>query len=265
MSMSPSLCLFPLADPAGATTTTTTAAAAAAAAARRRSPASPASPAAPSPCLVPASIVVGSSLSRRRRRTPPRHHHGQGQGQGQGQGRRLRDRTVRERGKEEEGGPSAALPATLAVSAASALLYANSVCCGFAFDDVAAVLDNRDLRPGAPLARIFSDDFWGTPMDREGSHKSYRPLTVLTFRLQRAAAGGADPAHFHAANAAMHAAAAALFHRLCLALLAMLAPATAAPAAPPGLRSSVALVAGLLFAAHPVHKHISSNIRSSST
>uniref|UniRef100_A0A8C6L0U7 Protein O-mannosyl-transferase TMTC3 n=1 Tax=Nothobranchius furzeri TaxID=105023 RepID=A0A8C6L0U7_NOTFU len=61
--------------------------------------------------------------------------------------------------------------------------YWNSLSCGFVFDDVSAILDNKDLRPTTPIRNLFLNDFWGTPMAEERSHKSYRPLTVLTFRL----------------------------------------------------------------------------------
>ena len=57
-----------------------------------------------------------------------------------------------------------------------------SLDCEFVFDDVSAVKDNRDLRPHSPITNIFRHDFWGTDMEKEHSHKSYRPLTVLTFR-----------------------------------------------------------------------------------
>ena len=57
-----------------------------------------------------------------------------------------------------------------------------SLDCDFVFDDVSAVKDNRDLRPHSPITNIFLHDFWGTNMEKEHSHKSYRPLTVLTFR-----------------------------------------------------------------------------------
>jgi len=46
-----------------------------------------------------------------------------------------------------------------------------------------AILKNQDLLPETPLANIWKDDFWGTPLRDSGSHKSYRPLVVLTFRL----------------------------------------------------------------------------------
>ena len=58
----------------------------------------------------------------------------------------------------------------------------HSLDCEFVFDDVSAVKDNRDLRPHSPITNIFRHDFWGTDMEKEHSHKSYRPLTVLTFR-----------------------------------------------------------------------------------
>ena len=57
-----------------------------------------------------------------------------------------------------------------------------SLDCDFVFDDVSAVKDNRDLRPHSPIMNIFRHDFWGTDMEKEHSHKSYRPLTVVTFR-----------------------------------------------------------------------------------
>lgn len=40
----------------------------------------------------------------------------------------------------------------------------------------------QDLRPATPLNNIWSNDFWGTNLSSNSSHKSYRPLTVLTFR-----------------------------------------------------------------------------------
>uniref|UniRef100_A0A672Z2G2 Protein O-mannosyl-transferase TMTC3 n=1 Tax=Sphaeramia orbicularis TaxID=375764 RepID=A0A672Z2G2_9TELE len=42
--------------------------------------------------------------------------------------------------------------------------YWNSLSCGFVFDDVSAILDNKDLRPSTPLHNLFLNDFWGTPM-----------------------------------------------------------------------------------------------------
>ncbi|KAL3188823.1 hypothetical protein MRX96_002983 [Rhipicephalus microplus] len=69
------------------------------------------------------------------------------------------------------------------VCALSWLCYVNALGCGFVFDDASAIRDNRDLRPSTPIGRLFVNDFWGTPIHKEQSHKSYRPLCVLTFRL----------------------------------------------------------------------------------
>lgn len=44
--------------------------------------------------------------------------------------------------------------------------YYNSYYCGFVFDDISAIKENRDLRPHTPLSNIFFNDFWGTPMHK---------------------------------------------------------------------------------------------------
>lgn len=53
----------------------------------------------------------------------------------------------------------------------------------FAFDDQEAVVKNKNVNPSTPLFDIFRNDFWGTDITLDISHKSYRPLTVLTYRL----------------------------------------------------------------------------------
>ena len=50
----------------------------------------------------------------------------------------------------------------------SLILYLNSLKCGFVFDDISAIVDNKDLRPHVPLNNLFLHDFWGTPMSRYG-------------------------------------------------------------------------------------------------
>lgn len=53
------------------------------------------------------------------------------------------------------------------------VVYHNSCYCGFVFDDISAIKENRDLRPHTPLKNIFYNDFWGTPM-----HKVYIFLSI---------------------------------------------------------------------------------------
>ena len=42
--------------------------------------------------------------------------------------------------------------------------YIRSLECGFCFDDMSAIVDNKDLRPRTPISQLFWNDFWGTPM-----------------------------------------------------------------------------------------------------
>lgn len=52
-----------------------------------------------------------------------------------------------------------------AVAFVCVLCYYNTLDCGFVFDDISAIKDNRDLRGAkTPLKNLFLNDFWGTPM-----------------------------------------------------------------------------------------------------
>ena len=73
-------------------------------------------------------------------------------------------------------------------------------------------------------------------MQKEQSHKSYRPVTVLTFRINYLL-HELQPLGYHLINIALHASVTLLYHQLCTRLLSKI------PAA----------VAALLFAIHPVH------------
>ena len=73
-------------------------------------------------------------------------------------------------------------------------------------------------------------------MDKEQSHKSYRPLTVLSFRLNYLL-HELQPLGYHLVNLLLHAGVTLLYHSLCARLLSRPAAALAA----------------LLFAVHPVH------------
>lgn len=60
--------------------------------------------------------------------------------------------------------------------------YANSLEGEFVHDDMVSITTNPDVIGKNKVKEIFLNDFWGKPMSDETSHKSYRPLTVLTFR-----------------------------------------------------------------------------------
>uniref|UniRef100_A0A8B9GSK2 Protein O-mannosyl-transferase TMTC3 n=1 Tax=Astyanax mexicanus TaxID=7994 RepID=A0A8B9GSK2_ASTMX len=57
----------------------------------------------------------------------------------------------------------------------------NSLLCGFVFDDVSAILDNKDLRPSTPIQNLFLNDFWGTPMSEVGSYSCCIKLTLKLY------------------------------------------------------------------------------------
>lgn len=42
--------------------------------------------------------------------------------------------------------------------------------------------ENKDVNGESTLLEILSNDYWGRPMNSSSSHKSWRPLTVLSFR-----------------------------------------------------------------------------------
>ncbi|XP_043257371.1 protein O-mannosyl-transferase Tmtc3-like isoform X2 [Colletes gigas] len=127
-----------------------------------------------------------------------------------------------------------ALAAIVAISAF--VVYLNSLNCGFVFDDISAIKDNRDLRPHTPLKNVFYNDFWGTPMHKEQSHKSYRPLCVLTFRWNYLI-HQLDPMGYHLLNVILHVGVCLLYFRICLMFLS----------------DSATFISSLLFAVHPIH------------
>lgn len=116
------------------------------------------------------------------------------------------------------------------------LCYWNSLYCGFVFDDVSAILDNKDLHPSTPIKKLFQNDFWGTPMSEERSHKSYRPLTVLTFRLNYLFSE-LNAVSYHLLNLLLHAVVCVIFLKVCKLFL----------------DNRTSLIAALLFAVHPIH------------
>ncbi|XP_065840870.1 protein O-mannosyl-transferase TMTC2-like [Oscarella lobularis] len=119
----------------------------------------------------------------------------------------------------------------------SCLVYANTLAGELVFDDHEAIVTNRDVRPSTPLKTIFANDFWGVPLRSNDSHKSYRPLTTLTFRWNYAV-HGLEPWGYHAFNVVLHAAVATLLFGTCSILF----------------RSEKAsFPVALLFALHPIH------------
>lgn len=68
------------------------------------------------------------------------------------------------------------------ISFIAVMVYLNGINGNFVHDDIPAISLNKDVIGVNKITRSFFNDFWGTPMDDVNSHKSYRPLTVLSFR-----------------------------------------------------------------------------------
>ena len=79
--------------------------------------------------------------------------------------------------------PASNLPALAGLVAFAC--YCNALRGELVFDDVYAVLRNPDVGPGAAAnwasGAAWRHDFWGRAVRSPESHKSFRPLAVLSF------------------------------------------------------------------------------------
>ena len=110
-------------------------------------------------------------------------------------------------------------------------LYLPFVDNGFLYDDYLVVLERQPARSIGDVARLFGESYYPTLT-------YYRPLSAATFALQRGLLGD-DPLLFHALNAVL-AGVAAFMAWLFLGLPRL------------GIGRTPALLAALIFAAHPV-------------
>ncbi|KAG4072262.1 hypothetical protein HA402_004194 [Bradysia odoriphaga] len=117
------------------------------------------------------------------------------------------------------------------------VLYLNTLDAGFVYDDRRAILGNPDVLGTTPWRKLIHHDFWGTDLSDTGSHGSYRPLCVLSFKLNHVF-GGFRPVGYHLVNVLLHCLATGLVVKVARQLL----PPLWGPA-----------VAGALFASHPIH------------
>uniref|UniRef100_A0A665TGF5 dolichyl-phosphate-mannose--protein mannosyltransferase n=1 Tax=Echeneis naucrates TaxID=173247 RepID=A0A665TGF5_ECHNA len=131
------------------------------------------------------------------------------------------------------------------LAALCVLCYGNSLRGELVHDDVWAIINNPDVRPGSSLGNIFSNDFWGKRMVDNTSHKSYRPLCILTFKLN-ILLGGTTPLYFHIVNVCLHCAVTCLLMHTCERYVFE--------------DSRLAFITALLFAVHPVHTEAVSGI-----
>jgi tetratricopeptide (TPR) repeat protein len=119
-------------------------------------------------------------------------------------------------------------------------VYANSIKNGFALDDTGIVERNEAVQ-SLHWWEIWSSNYWPSP---EGAPDVlYRPLTIWSYLANQAVAPNST-AGFHGVNIALHA------------LVSMLVAALAYRFVRNG---AVALVAGVIFAVHPIHTEVVAN------
>ncbi|XP_027709913.1 protein O-mannosyl-transferase TMTC4 isoform X3 [Vombatus ursinus] len=141
--------------------------------------------------------------------------------------------------------------AKLLVAFVSFVCFAHSYDGDFVFDDSEAIVNNKDLRAETPLGDLWHHDFWGSKLSSNTSHKSYRPLTVLTFRINYYLSGGFHPVSFHMVNILLHCSISVLMVDVFSILFGGLQYTSKGRRLNLAPKSS--LLAALFFAVHPVH------------
>jgi protein O-mannosyl-transferase len=123
-----------------------------------------------------------------------------------------------------------------AVCALACACYVQSVSYAFVYDDTVQIVQNPRIRGFAALGSAFTENFWA--FRSAGTQTNYyRPLQTVAYMTGHAL-GGLSPVPYHLISLFLHV----------LASLAVVWFAQELLAAP-----AVAMWAGILFAAHPIH------------
>ncbi|CAG9812134.1 unnamed protein product [Chironomus riparius] len=123
------------------------------------------------------------------------------------------------------------------------ICYYRSIDGDFVFDDSVAILKNRDVYEGQFNRKTFENifihnDFWGSNITMKDSHKSYRPLTTLTFLIERHINNGLDSRSMKLVNLIIHIVNCCLLLNFLHAILN---------------NRQTAFIATVLFCVHPIH------------
>ena len=127
---------------------------------------------------------------------------------------------------------------TAVVFVVALAVAAPSVRNGFVFDDVGVIAENEIVHQ-LEFGRLVTAPYW--PPDRGSA--MWRPLALVAFAVQWAVGGG-SAAVFHLTNVLLYAVVSGLVALLALRLFT----------------ARLALVAGTLFAVHPVHVEVTANV-----
>jgi len=126
------------------------------------------------------------------------------------------------------------------------------------YDDAGSVIKNVVVNGKVPWKDAFTRDFWGQPMIEAGSHKSFRPITTLSFKLNymyetsspdyvESPSLGPPSFTFHLVNVILHGWVTGIITEATWYIL-------------PDIVSQ--FIVGILFGIHPVHAEVVSNVTS---
>jgi protein O-mannosyl-transferase len=120
-------------------------------------------------------------------------------------------------------------------------LFSNCMVNDWAFDDYLAIYNNKDVAENANYVDLWRHDIWGKSLLAHDSHRSFRPLLVVVFKLLRHFFGLEHWAFLVASVSAHYVVCVLLFYTGTLVLGS----------------ETLSLGATLLFATHPVHVEVS--------
>jgi hypothetical protein len=103
---------------------------------------------------------------------------------------------------------------------------------------------NKNAHWSSDWKGVFTQDLWGRNMFEPGSHLSYRPLTTISFRFNHYF-HELRPFGYHVVNVALHVAVTVLFTLVVRRML---------------FSTFTSVLAGALFAVHPLHVEVATNI-----
>ncbi|UCC31450.1 MAG: hypothetical protein JSU86_04070 [Phycisphaerales bacterium] len=132
------------------------------------------------------------------------------------------------------------------VSAAAAVIcFVNVLPNEFCYDDVPIVRSNPKVNDAGQWHAIWTTDYWSEAREASPNRDLlYRPVALSSYRLVRTV-GGVNPLPHHAVNLILHVLICALVARVCRSV---------------GGSEAAALVAGVLFAALPIHSEVVASV-----
>jgi hypothetical protein len=153
------------------------------------------------------------------------------------------------------------------VAIAASSLYLHPTCLNgdFVYDDGGTVTGNPVTLGQVPFEEVWRRDYWGKDDIRsKQSHKSFRPLTSISFRLNAqhslATWGELHPFGFHVVNVALHTVVSLLCIPVTLFAFGKGQNAPLENTARKQCDQRAALATALIFAVHPVHSEAVQNI-----